>query len=231
VTTPGALRRSQSPFATAAIFAFMVLWGAALAIAESPGTSTKSFLLVASRNMPDPVFQQSVILMLPPDEPPLVAGVIINKPTNLTLGNLFKQPLTTENRNQKVYFGGPVDLTTPLLVIRTTRPPKPAIQLWTDVYAVADADSISDILKDPRSGNDARLYLGRTQWAQEQLRGELLEGAWNVVPMRTDLIFESDSAKIWPMLSQHEHVREIDTRCFGIGDMLASTMCGGAYTW
>ena len=225
------VRFTRTSLAMATIFAIVALLGATLAVAEPRGATAKSFFLVASRSMPDPVFQQSVILMLPPDEPPLVAGVIINKPTNLTLGNLFKQPLAAENRNQKVYFGGPVDLTTPLLVIRTTKPPKPAIQLWTDVYAVADADSISDILKDSRYGSDARLYLGRAQWAQDQLRGELLEGAWNVVPVRTDLIFENDSAKIWPMLSQHEHVREIDTHCFGIGSMLASTMCGGAYTW
>lgn len=224
------LKLTQSSLARATIFALAALLGATLATAEAHGASAKSFFLVASRTMPDPVFQQSVILMLPSDEPPLVAGVIINKPTNVTLGNLLKPPLPPENRTQKVYFGGPVDLTAPLLVIRTTHPPKPAIQLWSNLYAVADAGSIVDVLKDSRSGNDTRLYLGRAQWAQEQLRGELLEGAWTVVPVRTDLIFEHDSAKIWPMLSQHEHVREVDAQCFGTGAMLA-TMCGGALTW
>ena len=224
-------RLTHASLVTATIFVIVALLGAALAVTEPRGANAKSFFLVASRNMPDPVFQQSVILMLPPDEPPLVAGVIINKPTDVTMGNLFRQRLPPENRNQKVYFGGPVDLTVPLLVVRTTRPPKSAIQLWADVYAVADAGSISDILKDPRSGNDARLYLGRAQWALDQLRGELLEGAWTVVPVKTDLIFEHDSAKIWPMLSQHEHVREIDAHCFGTGGVLASTMCSRAFTW
>jgi putative AlgH/UPF0301 family transcriptional regulator len=60
-----------------------------------------------------------------------------------------------------------------------------------------------------------RLFLGRAQWAQEQLRGELLEGAWNVVPVRGDLLFDHDSAKVWPMLSQHEHVREITAHYSG----------------
>ncbi|MBV8056695.1 MAG: YqgE/AlgH family protein [Deltaproteobacteria bacterium] len=225
------LRFTRAPLATATIFALLALLGAALAAADLHTPNAKSFFLVASRDMPDPVFQQSVILMLPADEPPLVAGVIINKPTDVTIGNLFKQPLAPEHRSQKVYFGGPVDLTEPLLVVRTTRPPKPAIQLWSDVYAIADAGSISDILRDPRSSNDARLYVGRAQWAQEQLRGELLEGAWTVVPVKTDLIFAHDSAKIWPMLSQHEHVREIDARCFETGGVLASTMCSQTFTW
>ncbi len=216
-------------FATVSILALVALLGAAPARAEHHDTNAKSFFLVASRSMPDPVFQKSVILMLPSDEPPLVAGVIINKPTDVTLDKLLKPPLPPGDRNQKVYFGGPVDLTEPLLVIRTAHPPKMAVRLWTDVYAIADPDSISDLLKDSLSSNNARVYLGRAQWAQEQLRGELLEGAWSVVPVRTDLIFTSDSAKIWPMLSQYEHVREIDARCFETGSVL--TMCGGAFTW
>jgi putative AlgH/UPF0301 family transcriptional regulator len=234
VTKLGAPRRNPLPYASmaaATMFVLVAMLGAALAVAESSGEAAKSFFLVASRDMPDPVFQQTVILMLPPDEPPLVAGVIINKPTDLTLGNLFKQPLAMENRNQKVYFGGPVDLTTPLLVVRTTRPPKSAIKLWTDVYAVADADSISDILKDSRYGSEARLYLGKAQWAQDQLRGELLEGAWTVVPLKTDLIFDHDTAKIWPTLSQHEHVREIDAHCFAPGSVPASTILQEALAW
>jgi putative transcriptional regulator len=218
-------------FAAAAGFALIALLGAAPPMAEPHEASAKSFLLVASRSMPDPVFQKSVILILPADEPPLVAGVIINKPTNVTMGNLFKQPVAPENQNQKVYFGGPVDLTTPLLIVRTTQTLKPAIPLWTNVYAVDDADLIGDILKDSRSGNNARLYLGRAQWTQDQLRGELLEGAWSVVPVRTDLIFEHDSGKIWPMLSQHEHVREVNALCFETGGVPASTTCSGALTW
>src|SRR5215831_2141883 len=87
------VRLTHASLAIAIIFAIVALAGATLAVAEPRGATAKSFFLVASRNMPDPVFQQSVILMLPPDEPPLVAGVIINKPTNVTLGNLFRQPL------------------------------------------------------------------------------------------------------------------------------------------
>jgi putative transcriptional regulator len=224
-------RFDRGQFAIPGIFALAALFGATLAVAAPHGASANSFFLVASPSMPDPVFQQSVILMLPPDEPPLVAGVIINKPTDVTLGNLLKMPLAPDNRDRKVYFGGPVDLTAPLLVVRTAHPPKAAIRIWSNVYGVVDFGSISQILKDPRSANDARLYLGRAQWAQEQLRGELLEGAWTVVPVRTDLIFEADSAKIWPMLSQHEHVREINADCRGSGGVMASSMCAEAFAW
>jgi putative transcriptional regulator len=198
--------------------------------AAQPG-NTNAFFLVASRSMPDPVFQRTVIMVLPVDEPPLVAGVIINKPTDVMLGKLVQQPLAPAVRNEKVYFGGPVDLTTPLLVIRGARPPKAAVQLQPNVYAVDDPDSISNVLKTSRSVGDARLFMGRAQWAQEQLRGELLEGVWTVVPVRTDLIFEHDSAKVWSILSQHEHVREVDFRSGNASDLMTTPIIGSVFGW
>ena len=219
-------RGAGSSIATIVLVATLPL-ATTLAIAQSHETSPKSFFLVASRDMPDPVFQKSVILMLPPDEPPLVAGVIINKPTDVTLDKILKEPVAPANRNQKVYFGGPVELEAPLILIRTTTPPKAAIPLLSDVFAVADPGSISDILKDSRYGSDTRLIVGRAQWLREQLRGELLEGAWSVMPLRTDLIFERDSGKVWPILSQHEHVREVVAPGCGSGEVMTASLCGG----
>jgi putative AlgH/UPF0301 family transcriptional regulator len=218
-------------FITLVIILAVLVTGATRPSAEPPAANAKSFFLVASRDMPDPVFQQSVILMLPSEEPPLVAGVIINKPTDVRLGNLIRQPLALQNRNRRVYFGGPVELSTPLLLIRTSKPPKAATRLWGNVYAVDDPSSISDLLKDSRSTDDARLFLGRAQWLQEQLRGELLEGAWSVVPPRADLIFEHDSAKIWPLLSRHQHVREIEARGVAATGVEPSALCTRAFTW
>jgi len=216
---------TRSGIAIAVISLLVLLIRAAMAVAESRSADAKSFFLVASRDMADPVFQKTVIVMLPQDEPPLVAGVIINRPTDVTLGKLLKQPVAPEQRNQRVYFGGPVDLTSPLLLIRTRSQPKPSVHLWSDVYAIDDPDSIGDVLKDSRPDSDKRLFLGRAQWAQEQLRGELLEGAWSVVPLRSDLIFERDSAKIWASLMQHEHVREIEDSSWRAGNLLSAPNC------
>jgi putative AlgH/UPF0301 family transcriptional regulator len=217
--------QTRGGIAIAVVSLFVLLIRAAMAVAESRSADAKSFFLVASRDMSDPVFQQTVIAMLPQDEPPLVAGVIINKPTNVTLGKLLKQPVAPEQRNQRVYFGGPVELTSPLLLIRTRSQPKPSVHLRSDVYAIADPDSIGEALKDSRRDSDKRLFLGRAQWAQEQLRGELLEGAWSVMPLRTDLIFQRDSAKVWPTLIEHEHVREIDDSELRGGDLLSVSLC------
>ena len=209
----------------------LIAFRTTLNAAQPAAASPKSFFLVASHNMPDPVFQQTVILMLPSDEPPLVAGVIINKPTKVTLSNLFKQQISPSERNQKVYFGGPVEISEPLLVVRTSQPPASAIPLAGNVYAEADPRLISNWLRNNTSNRNGRLFMGRAQWAQEQLRGELLEGAWTVVPLRSDLIFDDNPARVWSLLSQHEHVREIGAHCDETLGALSLTMCRGSFAW
>ena len=181
--------------------------------AESAGAAPKSFFLVARRDMGDPMFQQSVILMLPPDQPPLVAGVIINKPSDIKLNDLFKHSIPPSNSNDKVYFGGPVELNVPLLVVHAAEASGQSIQLTSDAYAIADIQSIAQRLKNPHDIKEMRFYLGRAQWTQEQLRGEILEGAWDVMPIQTGLIFGADPSKVWPTLIQHEHVREVNVSC------------------
>jgi Uncharacterized ACR, COG1678 len=69
---------------------------------ESPDTPRTPFLLVANPDMPDPVFQQAVILILPPSELPLVAGIVANKPSKMTLGQLFHHSPAVRNRDQLV---------------------------------------------------------------------------------------------------------------------------------
>jgi putative transcriptional regulator len=211
-----------------AILIFRALFWQPGAIAgDSPHPPSKPLFLVASRDMPDPVFQQGVILMLPPEQLPLVAGVIINKPTDVKLSQLFKQPVALENRAARVYFGGPVETDSPLLLIKAAQPPPHATQLMSGVFSVSDLDTIADILRDGRYAKSLRLFLGRAQWTTDQLHGELLDGAWAVVPVQTDLIFDQDPEKVWPALVPQEHMREVGAVCADPYDSLLFNRCTG----
>ena len=58
--------------------------------ADSTDLTTPSFL-VATRDLQDPLFEHSVILMVPSTEPPLLAGLIINTPAKQRVRDLFPQ--------------------------------------------------------------------------------------------------------------------------------------------
>jgi putative transcriptional regulator len=177
---------------------------------EPQDTYRKPFLLVASPDMPDPLFQQAVILMLPPTTPPMVAGIVINKPTKMNLGQLFSHSLAIGNQAQAVYFGGPVDLTSPVILMRSPRAPDATTRLFENVYMSIDEGSIRALLKGPESGKDLRLFLGRAQWTADQLHSEILRGAWTISPASPELVFSSDPARTWRVLVQQAKLREID---------------------
>ena len=146
-----------------------------------------------------PMFQQTVILMLPPTQPPLVAGIIINKPTSIPLAKLFRDPALKNPGN--AYFGGPVELTEPLLLLRGAKPNGNASRLFDDVYVTTDPDSIAKLLQHKsQSADDPRVYFGRAQWTLDQLHAEILAGAWYVMPAKADWVFSSNPAGLWHLL-------------------------------
>ena len=176
---------------------------------EPFGTGRTPFLLVASPEMSDPVFEETVILMLPPTEMPLVAGVVINKPTTITFGQLFPHSSRIKNEQQTVYFGGPVNLNSPAALIRASRAPDGMNHLFENVYMSSDTSSIRKIMERPESDKDFRLLFGRAQWSVDQLHSELLEGAWTIAAATPEIVFSAEPAKIWRSLEQQAKMREV----------------------
>lgn len=188
---------------------------ATLTAQELPDTTRTPFLLVASPDMPDPLFQQTVILMLPPSELPIVAGIVINKPTKMTLGQLFSHSPAIRNQAQSVYFGGPVDLTSPAILMRASRAPDATTRLFENVYMSDDAASVRAFLERQESDKDLRLFLGRVQWTVDQLHSEIISGAWVVTAASPELVFSPDPGSIWQKLVQQAKLREIEWN-FGV---------------
>jgi putative transcriptional regulator len=177
---------------------------------ESQRQDRTPFFLVASPDMPDPLFQQTVILMLPPSEMPIVAGIVINKPTKMTLGQLLGHSAAIRNEAESVYFGGPVELTSPTILMRAAQAPDATTRLFENVYMSVDTGSVREFLKRPGSDKDLRLFLGRAQWTVDQLHSEILRGAWIVAAASPELVFSPEPASVWRVLVQRAKLREIE---------------------
>ena len=172
----------------------------AAALAAGTEKSAQTYFLVAQPDLPDPMFNQSVVLMLPPTGTELVVGLIVNKPTKVTLSKLFPDNAGLKRRTETAFFGGPVDISTPLVLARTTRAPAGAVALFKDVYLNLEARSVLDLLKGSPSTQTMRLYLGRAQWTDDQLHNEMLENSWYNVPSDPQYVFSADPGTVWRAL-------------------------------
>ncbi|MGH7840271.1 MAG: YqgE/AlgH family protein [Candidatus Binataceae bacterium] len=192
-----------------------VLAGALLVASRSfaaplPTIASDPYFLVATPDLPDPIFQQSVILILPSaSQIPLIAGFIVNKPTPVTVGDVFREVDGLQHPSEKAYFGGPVDYTEPILLMRGDHPAGGATRLANHLYAAAGMGAIAGLLTKPFAPADKRLFLGRAQWSRDQLRSEIKQGAWEILPVDVDLVFSPEPAKLWPKLVQQSHLRQV----------------------
>ena len=132
----------------------------------------KPLFLVARTSILDPYFEHSVVLMVPLPDTSIVVGMIVNKPAPPPLVKILQQSPLFKSRTDIAYFGGPVDMTDLAVAFHTAKPPKTAIPLYDDVYLTFDGDFIMKLLRDPKQSGEMRLFLGRSQWAPEQLQGE-----------------------------------------------------------
>jgi len=165
--------------------------------ARSTDLTMPSFL-VATRDLQDPFFQHSVILMVPSTEPPLLAGLIINNPGKGRVQDMFPQARPLKGAGETTYNGGPVEPEEASVIFRAPSAIGSATRVFDDTYVATGRDAIATVLKDPRVA-DLRVILGKAQWLRDQLQSEVMAGAWYVVPAKSDLVF-SDPKDLWSTL-------------------------------
>jgi len=190
----------------------LIAWGAAGGAAEE--ATDKPLYLVARPELRNPFFQESVVLMLPlhDQEPGLIIGLIVNKPGRIPLSQVFPGERRLRDRSDTVYFGGPVEIETPGAVFRAAKPSKKAIHLYENVYLSFDRDLIVGMLKKPKPGADVRVFLGRAQWAPEQLQDEMSLGAWYSERAESRWIFSPTSQDAWHILLERVQTGPIAMR-------------------
>ena len=190
----------------AVVSALAIVAGYSIALADGEPPT----FLVAKPDLPDPLFSESVVLMLPPPAIPIVAGVIINKPTTIPVKRVFPRSVDLKNPSDSVYFGGPVDLETMLLVRRTSNPSKDERRIFGDLYLSVDPNRIAEILKDPSlDTTDVRVFEGYSQWSVPQLEREKREDSWYEVPVQAESVFTSDPRQLWKQMVAQAKVQEV----------------------
>ncbi|MGH7778983.1 MAG: YqgE/AlgH family protein [Candidatus Binataceae bacterium] len=168
---------------------------------------TAPSLLVATPDLDDPVFRQVVILLLPGAEPPLMAGVIINQPTTIPIKTLLPNA-PARIGDVVAYFGGPVEMDTPVMLLRAAAAPPGAIQVTADLYWMGDLASVKAFTKSNPAPDTVRLYYGRAQWLPIQLRGEVQSGAWYVEPVDPSAVFSANPKTLWRTLVERAQLQE-----------------------
>jgi len=181
-----------------------LLLAAGLALADGAHAGVEEdadpVLLVARAGMPDPNFAQTVVIVaFPQDSGPM--GVILNRPADMTIGELFG-PDRPELRDvpDPVFFGGPVQPDGMLFIFRSAEHPIRALPLVDDLYLSGDGTVFERLVADTADGDNRRFFAGFANWAEGQLDREIARGDWHVLRVDTETVLDRDAETLWPRL-------------------------------
>lgn len=199
VAGPALVTAESSPKARGSFTHPYFYAGPSFITAQSPSALAKGKFLVASRDLNDPNFSESVILLLDYNQQGAL-GVIINRPTEVPLIKLLPKVKSLQKRKDVAYVGGPVARHMLMMLTRSAKPPQDAQNVFSDIFLVSQQAGLEHLLRSGGTQAKLRAYVGYAGWASGQLEMEVSRGGWHIVPADADLIFDKAAMDIWPEL-------------------------------
>jgi putative transcriptional regulator len=136
-------------------------------------------------------------------------GLIINKPTEVSLDEALPDVEEIQGQSLPVFFGGPVDQDHMAVLLRTHKPPQKTLKVFKDVYFTGSKDVLVETLKKHDSHNKVRVYTGYAGWAPGQLEHEVSRGDWVISKADADMVFAENPSTIWPQIFKIQEEIEI----------------------
>ena len=155
-------------------------------------------ILVASRDLRDPNFAETVVLLVDFSSKGAV-GLILNRQTDVPVSRVFTGPEGLNARRALVFLGGPVEVRGILGLARGSVAPGQR-PVTADVYLVNSRESLDALIAGGAAPERCRVYAGYSGWGAEQLQQETISGAWSVLEGHARIVFDRDPGTLWDRL-------------------------------
>lgn len=177
---------------------------------DSAPINLTNHFLIAMPALEDGLFTKSVVYVCE-HSPQGALGLVINKPADLSLGELFAKvdmPLGREDlRDAPVFHGGPLQLERGFVLHPAVAEPGEDGKTES-VYAAGmviagaglEMTTSRDVLEALSHGAGPRkllLSLGYSSWGQGQLEAEIGANSWLTVQAKPELIFDTPVDERW----------------------------------
>mgnify|MGYP005810643163 CR=1 FL=1 len=167
-------------------------------------------LLVASRDLADPNFAETVVLLVHYDDQG-AAGLILNRRTNVPLSRVLDLQ-ATKDRSDPVYLGGPVSKSAVLALFQSPAKVKGAEHVFGEVYLISTKTSFEQTISAQPDPGVFHVYLGYAGWNNEQLQREVELGSWFIFPADAGTVFTSDPDSMWSQMIQKTELKLVQSK-------------------
>ena len=187
--------------AAAALAACVVLSGAAAGPSpdRDPTRLRPGLFLYAAPGIADSRFAESVVLLIR-HGPEGSMGLVVNRRTEMPLGEALEGVEEARGSDLRVYWGGPVQPEAILALVRAPSPSPGAQAVLPDVHLTGDLADVRAALSGKEPAGRLRVYTGYAGWTAGQLPVEVRAGVWVLDKADAASIFAPDPSALWPRI-------------------------------
>lgn len=168
-------------------------------------------LLVASRDLDDPNFAKTVILLVHYDDES-VLGLIVNRHTDVPISRLFDGLKAAKTRADSIYLGGPVETSTVFALLDSPDKLKGLDPVFSQVYLISSKVLLEKTISVQPDPAIFHVYLGYAGWTGSQLRKEVALGMWYIFQADAEMVFDSNPDSLWSRLIKKTEQRLASVR-------------------
>jgi putative transcriptional regulator len=174
-------------------------------LSEIPPEIKTGTFLVAEKDLMDPNFRESVVLLIQHNGEGTM-GLIINRPTKIHISEALPEIKALRETKERIFIGGPVGINQLFTLIQSEKlqDEKDVVRVLEGVYFNASLDILENALAESGPGLTFRGYVGHAGWLPGQLEMELARGSWRIKQGDAFTIFQKDSEQIWRDLSEEK---------------------------
>jgi len=184
-----------------ALVAATVFWTVSAVAADM---SSEPIILVAKRQLHDRMYGATILVARPIGNDQHI-GFIVNRPTKVTLGQLFPQHGPSQKVPDPVFLGGPINSESIFALVQTSKNPGGrSVRLMDDLFAVFDGNLVDTVIENDAS--KARFVAGLVAWRSGELSAEVKRGAWFVLDADPALVLRKPDG-LWEELVKRAETR------------------------
>jgi putative transcriptional regulator len=158
-------------------------------------------LLAATPMLGDPNFRRTVVLVVEDDSEEGTLGVVLNRPTEVHLDQVLEAWTGLVSGPPVVFRGGPISPNSALALGLVKSGEDPLGWRSLDGVPLMSRVGLVDLGAPPEllAGgiSSLRVFAGYAGWKSGQLRDEIAEGAWFVLPGEPADAFVAEPERLW----------------------------------
>lgn len=170
--------------------------------------SLRGRFLIAGKRLQDPNFCKSVVLLVE-HGPDGAMGIIVNRPSTVTVANALSDHFQLPPTDDLVYIGGPVEPSALFILHNRDEFHGNENSIVPGLFVGNSPDIFESVVRsstEDETDMQFRIYCGCAGWGPGQLEDEMDRGDWFLLNATAESLFQDDPYEVWDDLRCKVHV-------------------------